>query len=157
MLVLNAPKALNLLSSSPSPPLSPRQLWREGFAETQYWTNSRFLDNVDRISSASDVFDKNTLLQNIFSRFLDNYFTTLSRVSFLSACISLARRRGWWLVNSRKAKLWFFVFCKKNRGHLAAAGHYVNFHHIGRHKWDRGLGQTFLGQSWNSGTTAQQP
>ena len=45
-----------------------------------------------------------------------------------------------------------FAFCKKKwgreEGHLAA-GHYVNFHHIGHHKWDRGLGQTFLGQTLN--------
>ena len=72
-----------LISWAPAPPLSPRQLWREGFAETQYWTNSRFLDNVDRISSASDVFDKK-IQQNIFSRFLEKYFTTLPRRNFLS-------------------------------------------------------------------------
>ena len=43
---------------------------------------------------------------------------------------------------------WTFAFCMKERVQVGGAGYYVNFHHIGPHKWDRGLGQTFLGQSF---------
>ena len=43
---------------------------------------------------------------------------------------------------------WTFAFCTKERVQVGGAGYYVNFHHIGPHKWDRGLGQTFLGQSF---------
>ena len=44
---------------------------------------------------------------------------------------------------------WTFAFSTKERGQVGGAGYYVNFHHIGPHKWDRGLGQTFLGQTLN--------